>query len=855
MKHLKLYFLTWFILSISHFGFSQNFYDNSIPYSTNDSTLTIWNGSEYIPFFMKGVNMGVAVPGTFPGQMAATRENYAKWFQDIKDAGFNSIRLYTLHFPRFYEVLDSFNLANPHNPLLFIQGVWLEEELPDYDNDLYFFTDAFTQEIEENIDCVHGNRTIPQRVGKAYGEYTTNVSRWCLAYIIGREVYPIEILTTDEHNSGINSFTGNHLAINDASPSEVWFTKKLNHTISYQQENYGTQRPVSNSSWPTLDPIEHPEEQNPEEDTAQIDLAKIEIIDAPAGIFISYHAYPYYPDFISLQSSYQSYFDDYGPNSYLGYLKELRSHYEGIPLIIAEYGVPSSWIIAHYATSGMNHGGFDEHNQGITNLRMLETIRSAGSGGGILFAWIDEWFKRTWVTDPVDYIADSRILWHNISAAEQNYGLISFHKTHHNDTLVTLNPNNDITYINTEINYAFFELEIGLSNPLDIPDEMWIALDTYSEDLGESILPNGDTIPSRSEFAIYITNYSAKLYVTQAYDIFAIWHNWLEPGQLYRSIATDGAPWKIVRIRNNYTHSDVQYTGNLQLNYGFQPQSSKDAVTIFDDKIKVRIPWSYLNMVSPDQMKVLHDYQEIPGRQDTISDGFVVSLNYKDQWYYNAERLVWEPWVYIDGDDIEEKYKQSYYVMKNNLHNFNTPAIAVRDSLKLFGPDFPIFVDHNNGLMANDFDLDGELMISLIVEPPKNGNITMYSDGSFIYQPEIGFNGYDSIQYAIFDGHSLSKSNTAVFEIIGNTSNIHDEFADLNDKISVYPNPASSIINIESKVSFDEILIFNSTGVLVESFNPYNDLYTIDISNYSNGVYLIVALKDDKHISKKVIKQ
>jgi hypothetical protein len=59
--------------------------------------------------------------------------------------------------------------------------------------------------------------------------------------------------------------------------------------------------------------------------------------------------------------------------------------------------------------------------------------------GGIQFSWIDEWLKRTWITDPIDNIAESRILWHNVAAAEQNYGLVSFDKTIQKETLITKN--------------------------------------------------------------------------------------------------------------------------------------------------------------------------------------------------------------------------------------------------------------------------------------------------------------------------------------------------------------------------------------------------------------------------------
>ena len=851
---VKKFILVFLLVSFCQLSRAQYFYDYPVPFSTDSTHLTIWNGSEYIPIFLKGMNLGIAVPGTFPGELAATREQYASWFEDIKNAGFNNIRLYTLHYPRFYEVLDSFNLANSQNPLFFFQGVWLNEELPGYEDDLYFMTDTFRIEIEENIDCVHGNRYIPVRQGKAFGHYTRDVSRWCMGYIIGREVHPGEILKTDDNHLGDNNFEGNHFSINDANASEVWFTSKLDHLVSYEFQNYQTQRPVSVSSWPTLDPLHHPEEPNRYEDTASVDMSKVKLLNAPAGLFISYHAYPYYPDFISLQSDYLEYYDNFGSNSYLGYLTELKSHYNEFPLIIAEYGVPSSWGIAHYATSGINHGGFDEQSQGDANIRMLKTIRTSQCGGGMQFAWIDEWFKRTWITDPVDYVTESRVLWHNISAAEQNYGLLKYEKSQNFQTLMQFDETSYITEIKADANYAFFELEIGLKNPLDIPDELWVIFDTYAEELGESQLPNGVDIPSRAEFTLHVTNHSANLYVTEAYDTYGIWHGVSSPQQHFQSTPSDGAPWYIVRWKNNYSHSDVQYIGSLQLNYGFQNPSSKDAVTLFDDKIKVKIPWSLLNVVAPDQLKVLHDDKNTPLPEDTISDGFHISVYYKSQWFDTEQRFVWDTWNTIDDETLYETKKASYWVMKDRLNEFNTPAIAVRDSFLFENESYPVIVNAEEGLLSNDFDIDGDLMVALITEPPGNGQIILFNDGSFIYQPDINFNGYDSLKYCVFDGYSLSTPNSVVIEVKGNTVGIAEEIVDYSDFINIFPNPATTGITLETDIIFDEIMIFNSSGYLIYSLDTGQKNHFVDISNFSQGMFLVVARLNNKYISKKIIK-
>jgi hypothetical protein len=821
---------------------------NSVPFSTNNEQLTIWNGKDYIPFFVKGVNLGIAKPGTNPGDLEATRQQYQRWFQQIKDAGFNCIRIYTLHYPHFYEELAKYNNNNPQYPLYFFQGVWLNEEAENYTQDLYQMTDTFRVEIEENIDCVHGNKTLQHRYGKAYGPYTVDVSKWNLGYIIGREIYPEEVLTTNENHSNINNFNGTHFSINNASATEVWLTEKLDHLLSYEKTHYQTQRPVSVSSWPTLDPIAHLSEPNRYEDTASVDLSKIQIIDAPGGFFISYHAYPYYPDFVSKDESYITAVDNFGLNSYLGYLTDLKNHYEKFPLIIAEYGVPSSWGIAHYATSGMNHGGFDELLQGETNLRMLHTIKESGAGGGIQFSWMDEWFKRTWITDPIDF--QNRHLWHNITAAEQNFGLIKFSKKEEYTPIQISSVADEISNVKAFANYDYFQVEIGLKTPMDLLGECWIGFDTYDATLGESILPNGVQLPVRSEFALHITPHSAQLYVTEAYDLFGIYHKITTDKQLFRSIATDGAPWKLVRWKNNNFDEDVQYIGNLKVNRSFQPSSSKDAITIFDNKIQLKIPWTLLQIVDPSQKQVFHcDDKNIDEKGTRSSDGIMLSMLYKDAIYTTDSRLVWDDWTKIEDSDVIEEFKTSYWTMYDNLKKFNTPAIAFPDSFNLSGGKSSYFISSSEGLLSNDMDIDGKYMSAVLMNEPKYGALQLNFDGSFTYFPRRGFEGIETFHYSVFDGQSLSHPNKVTLRI--NAGEVEDTA--YQPFVSTYPNPAVDYVILESEMVIKTIRIFNSSGVLIQEIKANNLYYKIDLKNYPSGLYFIVSEINGRNFGNKLI--
>ena len=341
----------------------------ALPFKTSGDHIAMHTGTEYRSLVLKGINLGSSPPGYFPGEIAyaITPGMYEKWINMMGQAGFNCIRVYTLHPPVFYEKLAEYNERNPNNPILLFQGIWLEE-VEDPHNpasyDLINRITPFTKEIHESINCIHGNNVIAFRYGKAYGTYLTDVSRWTAGYIIGREISPQEVDSTNTFHTALNSFSGNQFSITGATATEVFATHMLDETVSFEAQNYSVRRPVSISSWPTLDPLNHPTEIFTDEDRATFDINKISGKNLQAGLFACYHAYPHYPNFISQQPSYLSFSDTQGHNSYLGYITDLKNNYSDIPLVIGEFGVPSSWGSAHQSFSNMNHGGYSEQQQG-----------------------------------------------------------------------------------------------------------------------------------------------------------------------------------------------------------------------------------------------------------------------------------------------------------------------------------------------------------------------------------------------------------------------------------------------------------------------------------------------------------
>ena len=811
------------------------------PFSTDTTHITVWNGEQHVPLFIKGVNLGVSIPGTFPGQLAATREDYDRWFQLIRHAGFNTIRLYTLHFPRFYEALNEFNKKRPNNPLYYFQGVWLEESAPGYEDDLYSLTHIFDQEIEDNVNSVHGNAMIPERQGKAYGSYTVDTSQWMIGYIIGREIHPPEILETNSRYIEDTSYTGSYFSVDNATASESWVTNRLDYLVLFEEMYYGTQRPVSFSSWPTLDPLDHPEEANVYEVSASMDLSKVDYSRAKAGFFISYHAYPYYPDYISRDPKYTPFSDHLGQNSYLGYLTYLKKNYKNTPLIIAEFGAPSSWGVAHYAHNGIHHGGHDEKSQGQHNIRMLQNIYMASGGGGLQFSWIDEWFKRTWITDPVDFGPNRRIIWHNVTAAEQNYGLLGYKKA--DDSMPVWEEfcsNCPITGVDAGSDFAYFKINLKTRKHISVLDTVWVGIDTYDAEIGESILPSGQTVQNRVEFALMITNYKAELYVTEAYDLFGIWHNQSTPEQQYRSVATDGAPWNIVRWKNNQFENEVQYIGSMRVNRLDLPKSSLDAVRLYDNKIEVRLPWTLLNVIDPSQAEVMHDDRNTPDTETRISDGLSIAVSYNGFFVETAERYVWQNWNH--ALNAEEYIKESYRVMKEQLPNLPGNPVAVADQYVVStGVESHFLSEH--GVLSNDLSLDGSPMAASVINTPSFGIVNLNPDGSFTYSPDEGRSGLDSFTYNIRAGYHISEPVTVSLNISGTPKG--------SGFVRLFPNPTKGRFTINSTATMDRVVIYSITGQQLFKTDVNNTATEISLNGYPSGVYFARIFSGGEVINKK----
>ena len=399
------------------------------------------------PFYIKGVNLGAALPGRNPSEFPDSAV-YAEWIAQMAELNANTVRVYTIHPPAFYQALREHNLRHPERPLWLIHGVWTE--LPEEQGHDYLdpdFEEGFFAEMDRVVDLLHGRADLRPRPGHASGFYTADVSPWTLGYILGREWEPYSSMAFDSLHPDFTRWEGRYVSLGAGNPMEAWLAKAADRLVAYEMDTYRQQRPVAYTNWPTLDPLHHPTESTRAEevsirralgervdvlpreydnDILGLDATRMKATpDFPAGVFASFHAYPYYPDFMVLQESYADAASSFGPSRYFGYLQELKARHPGIPLVVSEYGLPASHGTAHLQPQGLHHGGLTEAAMAVGNVRLTRELAEAGMAGGALFAWIDEWFKKNWLVIDFEIPPERNRLWYNRLDAEQHYGLIA----------------------------------------------------------------------------------------------------------------------------------------------------------------------------------------------------------------------------------------------------------------------------------------------------------------------------------------------------------------------------------------------------------------------------------------------
>jgi hypothetical protein len=379
--------------------------------------------------FLPGVDLGATTPGHQPGELSITAADYRRWLNEMGWFGVRAVRIYTIHPPAFYSALAAYDLAHPSAPIYLIQGVYLPNDIYLQKGNLYdsVATRTFRQELRDASAAVHGTLVRGHTPGRASGKWTADVAQWTAGWIIGVEWDAFAVASTDRRNPFAPAVRGRYFhSTPNATPTERWLAARMNDMATAEAAT-GWTVPIAFANWPTIDPLRHPNEPNPREDMVGVDANHVlPTPNWPGGTFASYHAYPYHPNFLRYQPSLRHVILSGYVDPYLAYLRALQHHHQGVmPVMITEFGVPSSLGSAHAGTLGRSQGNHTELEAMQMDAQILRDIHDLGMSGAFIFEWTDEWYKKTWNTQFHQLPADRLALWHDTFTNEQYFGLVA----------------------------------------------------------------------------------------------------------------------------------------------------------------------------------------------------------------------------------------------------------------------------------------------------------------------------------------------------------------------------------------------------------------------------------------------
>ena len=673
--------------------------------TVDGKTILVDKGDGMEPFEIRGVDMGAGIPGHFATDYAISKETYLRWFAMIKEMGANCVRVYTILSDDFYNAVWEYNHDND-DPLYIIHGLWVNDYAQYSHRDAYDddFLGAMLKDSRTLVNILHGNETFSLGEDLGSGSYTKDISPWVLGYILGVEWEDVTVAFTDHMDDDKNSYQGKYMyTTEEASPFEAMLAQVGDKLIEYESSKYKQQRLVAFTNWPTTDPLEWDElVEYYFRKFEQVDVEHIKTTDEfLSGQFASYHIYPYYPDYLGLLNimgkkieDKKQFTDKNGVfNSYGAYLKLINDHHS-MPVVISEYGVPSSRGRAQSdRNTNRAQGGMSEEEQGEALVTCYEDIMAAGCAGSVAFTWQDEWFKRTWNTMAYTDLTKTPY-WSDYQTNEQYFGILSFDPGKEKSVCYVDGDVSEWTEDDIVIEQKGYQLSCKYDEKYmyfyihkdgfdAAKDKIYVPIDTTPKTGSTEWKGAKGSFQRNSDFLMIVSGKkNSKVLVQKRYEALrAIYSHRVYNEDAYLNVpdkdTDEFVPIELMlqipidpraEIANtSFDTGETFNTGNLT--YGNGNRKSEDFNSLADyiikgDDIEIRLPWSLLNFFNPAEMMIHDDYYEHYGIEPLKIEEMHVGVGTLGK----ASDFIKMGTVELEGwgrtPTYHERLKQGYYDLK-----------------------------------------------------------------------------------------------------------------------------------------------------------------------------------------------
>jgi choice-of-anchor B domain-containing protein len=223
-----------------------------------------------------------------------------------------------------------------------------------------------------------------------------------------------------------------------------------------------------------------------------------------------------------------------------------------------------------------------------------------------------------------------------------------------------------------------------------------------------------------------------------------------------------------------------------------------------------------------------------------ISSFLYNNTGYTHQGWFTPDQKYW-----ILGDELDElDFGFNSRSIIIDMTNLDSPVIKGQ----YLGPTEAI--DHNGYCRGNDFFLANYTAGLRILNTSNiNSSNTMNEIGFFDTFPEndnAQFNGaWSTYPYYASGCIIVSDIDRGLFILKKNAALRNEEF--LSSNYTIYPNPAKTHFKIDSKIAIDSIVIYDTLGKTIRTFQSSE---SYDITGLVKGLYFVRVNND---FTKKIM--
>jgi len=197
-----------------------------------------------------------------------------------------------------------------------------------------------------------------------------------------------------------------------------------------------------------------------------------------------------------------------------------------------------------------------------------------------------------------------------------------------------------------------------------------------------------------------------------------------------------------------------------------------------------------------------------------------------------------------------DNFQDATYNTETVVLTLLTDEYASETSWEFYDQDGNLLAQSQGGFVNNTtytetFEVNSDSCYEFVILDSANDGICCgYGNGSYSLETDSG--------ELIFEGGDFGGSESTSFRIIDNLSSTGFDFS---SSLIIYPNPASTFVQIEINSSEEfNVELFDMSGRKLYQTQMNGDI-SIDLNAYATGIYFVKIGDGENSITKKILKQ